>query len=193
MRQDNKHVEHLKGERGDAEEIDRRHAAEVIAKESLPVLGRGPPGTRDHVFGDGALGDGQAKFEQFTVDSGSAPERIGATHFADQADRVRGDGFPTDSAGAAFPSPEESKSRSMPLDDGAGLSQAKPSLPSVPGLRKPCPKGTVYRRQAWAIGATVEDQKLVVQSEILEEQVSAGLKPGKNKTECNGQPADHAL
>ena len=81
----------------------------------------------------------------------------------------------------------------MPLDDGAGLNQAKPSLPSLPGLRKPGPKGTVQRRQAWAIGAAIEDQKLVVQSEILEEQVSAGLKPGKNKTKPKGQPTDHAL
>ena len=42
MRQDNKNVEHLKGEGGDGEEVDRNHAAEAIAKENLPVLGGGP-------------------------------------------------------------------------------------------------------------------------------------------------------
>ena len=56
MRQDNKDVEEVKVESGDNEEVDRHHAAEVIAEESLPVLGRGLAGSPDHVLGDGALG-----------------------------------------------------------------------------------------------------------------------------------------
>lgn len=191
MREDNKHVEYLEGERGDGEEVDRNHTAKVIAKEGFAVLGRGPPGTWDHVFGDSALGNDQAQFEEFPVDSGSTPKRIGATHLPDQADDVRGDGFPTEAAGMACPSPEESKSGSMPSNDAAGLDQAKPGFPSVPSLRKPGPKGTVQRRQASAMGAAVEDQKLVSQSEILEEQVSPGLQSGKTKTEPEGQPTDH--
>ena len=43
---------------GDDEEVDRHHAAEVIAEECLPVLGRGLADSRDHVLGDGALGNG---------------------------------------------------------------------------------------------------------------------------------------
>src|ERR1035441_99804 len=58
MRQDNKDVEEVKVEGGDDEEVDRHHAAEVIAEESLPVLGRGSADSWDHVFGDGALGNG---------------------------------------------------------------------------------------------------------------------------------------
>jgi hypothetical protein len=42
-------VEHLKGPAGNGEEVDRNHAAEVIAKEGLPVVGRGAPHTRDPV------------------------------------------------------------------------------------------------------------------------------------------------
>ena len=71
MRQDNKDVQEVKVEGRDDEEVDRHHAAEVIAEESLPVLGRGLAGSRDHVFGDGALGNGQAKLKEFTVDAGS--------------------------------------------------------------------------------------------------------------------------
>jgi hypothetical protein len=59
MRQDNKDVKDVKGEGGDDEEVDRPHA-EVIAQESLPGLGRRLTDSWDHVFGDGALGNGQA-------------------------------------------------------------------------------------------------------------------------------------
>jgi hypothetical protein len=124
MRQDNKDVQEVKVEGGDDQEVDRHHAAEVIAEESRPVLGWGPADMRDHVLGDGALGNGQAKLKEFTVDAGSPPERIGATHLADQADGVWGDGLPAGFVRTAFPSPEEPKARAMPLKDGAGLNQA---------------------------------------------------------------------
>jgi len=82
--QDNRDVEEVKVEGGDDEEVDRHHAGEVIAEESNPVLGRGPADSWDHVFGDGALGNGLAKLQQFTVDAGIAPQRVRATHVADQ-------------------------------------------------------------------------------------------------------------
>ena len=103
MRQDYKDVQEVKVEGGDDEEVDRYHAAEVIAEKSLPVLGRGLAASRDHVLGDGALGNGQAKLKEFTVDAGSPPERIGATHLADQADGVWGDGLPAGFVRTAFP------------------------------------------------------------------------------------------
>ena len=58
------------------------------------------------------------------MDAGSTPERIGATHLVDQVDGVWGDGFPAGFVRTAFPSPEEPKSRAMPLKDRAGLNQA---------------------------------------------------------------------
>ena len=67
------------------------------------------------------LGDGQAKLEQFAADSWSTPERIGTTHLADQVDGVWSEGFPAGFARTALPSPEESKSLSMPLKYRAGL------------------------------------------------------------------------
>ena len=38
MGKDNENVEHLEGEGGNGEEVDRNHAAEVIAEECFPVL-----------------------------------------------------------------------------------------------------------------------------------------------------------
>jgi hypothetical protein len=58
MRQDDKDVQEVKVEGGDDEKVDRYHTAEVIAEESLPILGWGPMEPWDHVFGDGALGNG---------------------------------------------------------------------------------------------------------------------------------------
>jgi hypothetical protein len=49
IRQDNKDVKDVKGEGRDGEEVDGHHAAEVIAEESLPNLGRRPADPWDHV------------------------------------------------------------------------------------------------------------------------------------------------
>jgi hypothetical protein len=83
MRQDDKDVQAVKVEGGDDEKVDRYHTAEVMAEESLPILGWGPMGPWDHVFGDGALGHGESKLKEFTVDARSPPERMGATPLAD--------------------------------------------------------------------------------------------------------------
>jgi hypothetical protein len=127
------------------------------------------------------LGNGQAKLEQFTVDAGSTPERIGVTHSADQVDGVWGDGFPAGFARTAFPSPEEPKPGAMPLKDRAGLNQAQPTLPSAPGLRKPSPNDPVQRRQAWSLGAPAQHEQLVSQGQDLQNQVSAGFQPGNGQ------------
>jgi hypothetical protein len=161
MGKDNEGAEHLEGEGGNGKEVDRNHAAEVIAKERFPVLGRGATRTRDHGVGDGSLREGDTELEQLAVNPGSTPQRIGAVHVPDQGDEVRGNGFPAGFARTAFPSPAESKPRSMPREDRAGLNQAQPGFPSFPGLRKPSPKGTVQRCQAWSFGARAQDEQLV--------------------------------
>ena len=112
------------------------------------------------------------------MDAGSTPERIGATHLADQADGVRGYGFPAGIASTTFPSPEEPKARAMPLKDGAGLNQAQPTVPSTPGLRKPGPQDPVQRRQAWGLGFPAQHEQLVSQGQNLQEQAPTGFQPG---------------
>jgi hypothetical protein len=164
----------------------------MIAEESLPILGRGPADSWDHVFGDGALGNGQAKLKQFTVNAGSTPERIGATHLADQVDGVWGDGFSAGIASTAFPSPEEPKPRAMPLKDRARLNQAQPTLPSAPSLRKPSPNEPVQRRQACSLGAPAQHEQLVSQGQNLQEQVPAGFQPGNGQVKHQCQPTNHA-
>ena len=146
MRKHNEGIEHVKGDGGNAEEVNRNHASEVIAKERLPVVGRGAPSSRDHIVGDGSLSQGDTKLEQLAMNPGSAPQRIRLVHVPDQGDDVWANGFPAGFGRTAFPPPEESKPRSMPLDDRAGLNQAEPGFPFVPGMREPSPKGPVQWR-----------------------------------------------
>jgi hypothetical protein len=47
----------------------------MIAQEGLPSL-QWPIPPRYHVDGNRGLGDGDAEFEQFAVDLGSAPQRV---------------------------------------------------------------------------------------------------------------------
>jgi len=139
------------------------HAAEASGKwlgsppfsdgmEFLPTTGC------DHIVGDGSLREGDAELEQLAVNSGSAPQRIGAIHFPNQSDDGWGDGFSTCFARTVFPSPEETKPCSMPADDGAGLNQAKPAFRTIPDLGEPRPRGPIDWSQPWLAGTPAQDQ-----------------------------------
>ncbi len=157
MGQNYEDVEDLKGEGGDGQKIDRDHTVEVITKEGLPIGRSGATRARDHVFGDGSLGNIEAELKQFAVDSGSAPQRIGVAHLPDQLNGIWADRLATGFTSSAFPAPEEPEPGAVPLDDSARLNQAKPNLPISPRLREPRPEGAVQWGQARAFIATAED------------------------------------
>ena len=167
--QDDEDVKDLKSEGGDGQEVDRNHAVEVIAKEGFPVGRMWPPRAWDHVFGNGSLGDIEAELEQFAMDSGSAPQRIGTAHLPDQFDGLRTGGLAPRSTRPAFPAPEQAEPGPVPTDDSARLNDAEAALPICPGMREPRPEGAVQRGQARTFCATAEDQKLVSQSQVFEE------------------------
>ena len=74
-----------------------------------------------HVLGHAGLADGDAQFEQLTMDVGCAPERILAAHPPDQIADLTGNGRTARLTEPNFPSPEEAKSFAMPGDDGFRL------------------------------------------------------------------------
>ncbi len=157
MRQNDENVEHLKGESRDGQEIDLNHAVDVIANECFPVGRSWTTGTRAHVFGDGSLGDLWAKLEQFAVDPGSAPQRIGVVHLLDQLDGAWANSFATPFARSAFPAPEEPEPGTVPLNDRARRNELEPALPIGPRPREPCPEDAIQRGEAWACVAATED------------------------------------
>src|SRR5262245_34150898 len=93
----------LKRDRRNHEQINRRNPLHMIAKEGLPSL-QWPIPPRYHVDGNRGLGDRDAEFEQFTVNLGSAPQRVLKTHSSDQVAHLLSDPRPAPGR-AGFPSP----------------------------------------------------------------------------------------
>ena len=73
-----------------------------------------------HVLRDRGLANGDSKFEKLAMDSGRAPEAIGQAHVADQLAYFERDLWPA-AARSRFPSPEQTKTSTMPPNDGRRL------------------------------------------------------------------------
>jgi hypothetical protein len=71
----------------------------------------------------------------------------------------------------------------MPSDDGAGLNQAEAGFPTIPDLREPRPQGPVVGSQPWPVETPAQNQQLVAQSQVLQEQVAAGIQSGQDQTQ----------
>ena len=165
----------------------------MIAQEGCPFLGRGPTRLPDHVFADGSLGDANSQFLEFPVNARCAPQRFGAVHLLDQGNDVRGNGPPAGFARTTLPPPKEAKTRSMPLDDDVRLKHSKRHFPSVPGVGEPDPECSVQWREAGALGASVQDEQLVMQSQVSQQQVPAGFQRRGCEAEEQNQPNNYAV
>ena len=77
------HIQNPKPRGCHNEHVDRRSVAHVVVQKASPSRGGvfGPP---PQVSPNGGLADLDAELEQFAVDAGRAPERIGEAHPADQ-------------------------------------------------------------------------------------------------------------
>ncbi len=83
MRENEEDVENAEGDCRDGEEIDRGKLLGVVLQKCSPGL-RGWFGMSGHVLSDGCLGDIDTEFEQFAMDTRSAPEGISFAHGADE-------------------------------------------------------------------------------------------------------------
>jgi len=129
VRENDENVEGTKGKGRGSEEIDGSKLLGVVFKKCAPGL-RGRLGMSDHVLGDGGLGNIDAKFEQFPVNSGASPERVRSADFSNEVtDFWRSIGAP---ALGAFPFPEETKSSTMPCDDRLWLDDDESRAPLAP-------------------------------------------------------------
>src|SRR6185295_13806854 len=81
---DQQSIEQPEGNGRHHEQIHRRNTIRMIAPERLPALRRRPPPAH-HILGNAGLADIDAKLEQFAMDPGSAPQRIGDAHLPDQS------------------------------------------------------------------------------------------------------------
>lgn len=120
-------------------EADSRHGEEIDGYQALEVMvEEGPPGLRrrlavaQHVLADAGLADVDAQFEQFAVNAGSTPERILATHLADQIANLFGNCWPSDLVMSDLPCPEKAKALPVPCNDSFRLDDDEGRLPVAP-------------------------------------------------------------
>ena len=76
---DQQSIEQPEGDGRHYEQIHRRDPICVVAQERLPALRRWSSPAH-HILGNASLPDIDAKLEQFAMDPGSAPQRIGDAH-----------------------------------------------------------------------------------------------------------------
>ena len=93
----------------------------------------------NHVFGHTGLADGDAQFEQLTLDVGRAPQRVVTAHLPDQIADLAGDRRSTWFSAAHFPRPEQAKALAMPRDNGLRPDGGQPRTPVLPKTRQDDP------------------------------------------------------
>lgn len=128
----------------------------------------------DHVLGDRGLRHRDSNLQQFSVNAGSSPARVGEAHFPDQIPnfwRYTRSSFRM----ATLPIPIQSKPLAMPGDDSLRLDKEQCRAPIVPPSRKLDPQDTVSptATQPTPTARTLQDQKLMPECKNLCLQNSA--------------------
>src|SRR5664279_1669677 len=167
--QHQEHVQHLKANGRHREEVDRNRGLHVVFQEGPPCLRRRIP-TADHVFAHAGLADVNAEFEEFPVDTRSAPERVLAAHLPNQLTDFLRHRRAAALAAANLPSPKQSKSLAVPSYDGSRFDDAKSRAPFGPGSTKPSPQEPVEPAQFWLLDRALHHAKLMAESQDLKLQ-----------------------
>src|SRR5262249_14336720 len=113
------------------EEVDGNELGHMVGEERSPCLGW-RLGMADHIFGDGRLGNLNAQFQEFAVNSRRSPGRVVKTHGSNQiASFLRNTGT-SGSTVANLPGPVALKSLTMPADDGFRFDDDQGRAPTQP-------------------------------------------------------------
>jgi hypothetical protein len=69
---------------------------------------------------------------------------------------------------SALPGPEQTKTATMPCENGRRLHDVKRRAPATPSVRQPRPERTIKRRQvkAWTAGAIGDDQLVPLRDDL---------------------------
>jgi hypothetical protein len=116
----------------------------------------------DHVLGERGLRHRDSNLQEFSVNAGSSPARVGEAHFPDQIPnfwRYTRSSFKM----ATLPIPIQSKPLAMPGDDSLRLDKEQCRAPIVPQSRKPDAQHTVSptETQPTPTARTLQNQKLM--------------------------------
>jgi hypothetical protein len=117
------------------------------------------------------------------VNPGSAPEWVRLRHLSDEITDVLGNPPPTRPSRSALPSPVQSESSPLPLDDGLGLDNGQRLSPIGPNTREDDAQGSVSVRQAGPFSIALQDTELVAKNEVLQQQRAMGLQGREERSE----------
>ena len=115
----------------------------MIFQERPSRLGRwlGPPVKNQ--IGHRSFGDVDSQLEQFAMDSGCTPERIGLCHSANKISDLTADRRPPGAFASGLELPEQLETLSMPPNDSFGFDDDQCLLPIGPKMGKQNPEETI--------------------------------------------------
>ncbi len=169
MGQHEEHEQDAECNGGHGEEVDGDEIFQMIIEERPPTRARWFR-VANHVLGDRRLGQVDTEFQKLAVNPGSAPQRVGPGHFANQIADLGVNRWPATLV-SALPSPVVLEALPVPADPGRGLDDDEAFSPSIPGPSQPEPEDPVLGFQPWAFGFSVEDDELLAKGQILCDQV----------------------
>jgi hypothetical protein len=131
-----------------------------------------------------------SNLQQFSVNAGSSPARVGEAHFPEQIPnfwRYTRSPFKM----ATLPSLIQSEPVAMPGDDSLRLDKEQCRAPIVPQSREPDPQGTVSPTETQPVptARTLQDQKLMPECKNLCLQNGAGSETISQR----GESGQHGL
>jgi hypothetical protein len=125
-----------------------------------------------HVLRGRRLTHGDSQFQEFAVNAGRAPQRVGFRHRANQLADVPRNARSTHVA-SALPRPEEAEAATMPGNDRLGLDDHHGCPPFVPDSQQPDPQQSVGLREPQSLRPrSVQHVELMPQRQDLELQSS---------------------
>ena len=145
-----------------------------------------------HVLCDGSLGDINAEFQKFTVNSGRSPQWVVAAHRADQIARLFWNTWTSGPSTPSFPSPIPTEALPMPSDVGIRFNDQQRRAPSIPSPGEPDPKTTICRRQSWLWMLTVGDCELMTQSYDFQSDIYVATEPNSERPKQGTDDSKHS-
>ena len=169
---DEKTVQHTKGERRECEEIHGSDGVAVISQECQPTLGgiwssRGlSQPSRDRRFRED-----EAQLEQLAVNAWRSPGWILSRHAEDEGPNLLAHTLSAShTSGSGEPPPVQPEAGPMPAHNRSGGDQDEGLLPSGPHPPQHHPEQLMYGSQSTARSLDVQSQQLLTQSEVFEDK-----------------------
>ena len=145
--QNENHVQNLKPDGRDREEVYRYQTLTMILKKSSPRL-RGRLPRPNEVFAHTALADVYAEFQQFTMNARRTPSWIVTAHPPNQVARIPRYRGTSSLPSPDLPCPEHAERLAVPCDYGFRLDDNQRGSPAPPDARQADPDQTVRRMQS---------------------------------------------